>query len=338
MVSALKPGAEARYTRGQDMFQAFARAHAVPNPYDQPLTVMMIVGFVVWIVSMGGWAVSTAKRWKTAVRSMCVDFGLDVSAFKSPLLRRVLRGLERKHPAKKRAPKLPITTTILYKFLLFATITEPLECILFAVACVGVYGMFRASDLVYRGAKYTLLRRRDITWSGRDVLLNLRSSKHDYFDRGEAVRLHSTEYATSPVHWLKRAFMLAPDKSHNAPAFQNMDGSAISYQQLQVFLKRLACAVGLTPSGVSSRSLRIGGATTLAAMRVPIYTLKAMGRWKSLSYQLYTQLTEGATQRAFDEMGQLSQRSSSRPFGALSVEEACCLTFDSIPEAFQLRE
>jgi hypothetical protein len=319
------------------MFQVFAETHGVPDPFDRPLTVMMIVGFVVWIVSLGGWAVSTAKRWKTAVRSMCVDLGLDVNPFKSPLLRRVLRGLERKHPSKKRPPKLPITTTILHRFLLLVIMVEPHEFVMFAVACVGVYGMFRASDLVYRGSTYTLLERRDVTWSGRDALLNLRSSKHDYFDRGEAVRLHSNNFATSPVHWLWRAFNLAPNKASNAPMFQNMDGSPITYKQLQSFLERIARAVGLSPRGVSTRSLRIGGATTLAAIRVPVYTLKAMGRWKSLSYQLYTQLTEGATQRAFDEMGQLGQLPSSTPFGHLSTNEACRLTFDSIPAAFQLR-
>jgi hypothetical protein len=336
MVSALKPDAEARYARGQDMFQLFAESHGVHSPYDQPMTVMMIVGFVVWVVSMGKWAVSTAKRWKTAVRSLCVDLGMDVSPFKSPLLRRVFRGLERGNPAKRRPPKLPITTTILYKFLCIHSRLGPLECILFAIACIGVYGMFRAADLVYRGRSHTLLLRRDVSWAHKDAVINLRSSKHDYFDRGEAVRLHSTKFVTSPVHWLRRAWALAPNKSLDAPMFQNLDGSPISYQQLQTFLERLAAAVGLAPAGVSSRSLRIGGATTLAALKFPVYTLKAMGRWKSLSYQLYTQLTEGATQCAFDQMGSFGEHPLSQPFGGLSTADACRLTIDSIPDAFHL--
>ena len=143
------------------MFHLFSASHGVPFPYDEPITSLMIVGFVVWVVSIGGWAVSTARKWKTAVRSMCVDMNLDVDPFKSPLVRRVLRGLERKHPAKKQPAKLPITTNILYKFLCVATLTNPLELVLFAVACVGVYGMFRASDIVHRGPNYTLLLRQD---------------------------------------------------------------------------------------------------------------------------------------------------------------------------------
>jgi hypothetical protein len=259
-----------------------------------------------------------------------------VSPFKSPLLRRVLRGLERNNPAKRRPPKLPITTTILYKFICIHSRLDPLECILFAIACVGVYGMFRAADLVYRGRGHTVLVRRDISWKNRDAVINLRSSKHDYFDRGEPVRLHSTRFVTSPVHWLRRAWALAPDKHPDAPMFQNLDGTPISYKQLQAFLERIARAVGLAPSGVSTRSLRIGGATTLAALQFPVYTLKAMGRWKSMSYQLYTQLTEGATQHAFDQMGDFSEQQFSQPFGGLSTADACRLTIDSIPGVFHL--
>jgi hypothetical protein len=318
------------------MFHLFSASHGVPFPYDEPITSLMIVGFVVWVVSIGGWAVSTARKWKTAVRSMCVDMNLDVDPFKSPLVRRVLRGLERKHPAKKQPARLPITTNILYKFLCVATLTNPLELVLFAVACVGVYGMFRASDIVHRGPNYTLLLRQDARLVGDDAYINLRSGKHDYFNRGEVVRLHSTKYATSPVHWLRLAMKLAPNKAADAPMFQNPDGSAITYQQLQDFLKMLTSAIGLINANVSSRSMRIGGATTLAALRVPTYTLKAMGRWKSLSYQLYTQLTEGSTQRAFNNMGKFGEGPHSKPFGGLSTTAACQLNIDTIPAVFRL--
>jgi hypothetical protein len=51
---------------------------------------------------------------------------------------------------------------------------------------------------------------------------------------------------------------------------------------------------------------------TLTALRVPTYTLKAMGRWKSLSYQLYTQLMEGSTQRAFNDTWASSVKAHAR--------------------------
>jgi hypothetical protein len=273
------------YARGQEKFQEFAELHGVSEPFLEPITPMMLLGFMVWVVHVQSLAVSTAVRWKTAVRSLCVDLGTDITSFSSPLVRRALRGLKKAFPAARRPPKLPITTALLYQFLCVAHITTPLEMTLFAVACVGVYGMFRASDLVYRGPDYVLLLRSDVAWVGRDARILLRGSKHDYFHRGEYVRLYHTRFRTSPVLWLKAAFRLAPDKAPGAPLFQNPDGSPITYYQLQAFLKRLATAIGVLEAGVTTRSLRIGGATTLAALRVPVYTLKAMGRWKSVSYQ-----------------------------------------------------
>jgi hypothetical protein len=126
-------------------------------------------------------------------------------------------------PVRKQPAKLPITINILYKFLCVATLTNPLELVLFAVACVGVDGMFRASDIVHRGPNYTLLLRQDTRLVGVDAYINLRSGKHDYSNRGVVVRLHSTKYATSPVPWLKLAMKLAPAKAADAPMFQNPD-------------------------------------------------------------------------------------------------------------------
>ena len=60
----------------------------------------------------------------------------------------------------------------------------------------------------------------------------------------------------------------------------------------------MAIMYGLDPSRVSSHSLRIGGATAMAAAGMSEYEIKQMGRWKSdvfLDYARYTtQLLERA--------------------------------------------
>jgi hypothetical protein len=285
----------------------------------------MIAGFLVWEVSIMKYQVSTVRQWKAGVRSLCVDLGVDVSSFKAPIVRRVLRGLARKFKGKKRVPKLPITTAILERFLDQGTMTTVAELILFAVACVGVYGMFRAADIVFRTEDYILLLRSDVTWMIRKAAIGLRGSKHDYFHQGECVWIHDIPYKTSPFHWLSVAFRCAPDQSPHAALFQKADGSPVTYQDLQNFLKRMAQDVGLPPKNVTTRSLRIGGATTLAALEKPEYTLKTMGRWRSVSYQLYTQLTEEVTRRSFMEMGEFGQRRSVAMsndfFGGLSSQD-----------------
>ena len=52
-------------------------------------------------------------------------------------------------------------------------------------------------------------------------------------------------------------------------------------------LKKMAVAYGLDPRRVSSHSLRIGGASALAAAGVPDYVIRDMGRWKSLAFLTY---------------------------------------------------
>jgi len=52
-------------------------------------------------------------------------------------------------------------------------------------------------------------------------------------------------------------------------------------------LKQLALLCNLDPTGISSHSLRIGGASALAAAGVPDYLIMDMGRWRSLTFLTY---------------------------------------------------
>jgi hypothetical protein len=47
----------------------------------------------------------------------------------------------------------------------------------------------------------------------------------------------------------------------------------------------------LDPTRISSHSLRIGGASALAAAGVPDYIILDMGRWKSLAFLAYVRRT-----------------------------------------------
>jgi hypothetical protein len=52
-------------------------------------------------------------------------------------------------------------------------------------------------------------------------------------------------------------------------------------------LRRLAIASGIDPARVSSHSMRISGATTLAAAGLNDHEIQGVGDWKSNSYLTY---------------------------------------------------
>ena len=335
MERALAPTTTRKYGSGVGHFVDFMGEHGVSEPFEVPITAMFIIGFIVWAVAMKHFAVSTVKGWRAGVRSFFLEIGADLQAFQSPMIARVLRGLEKTYKIARRIPKLPITTTLLHKYLHSSPPISILEITFFAIACVGVYGIFRAADLVDRGEAYSLLLRSDVTWIGDDASIYLKGSKHDYFNRGEPVRLHDIPFLTSPVRWLKLAYRLAVNKLPGAPLFQNPDGTAISYDQLKEYLKSFAIAVEMPAELVDTQSLRIGGAASLATLRVPAYIIRAMGRWKSMSYQLYTRMTEDSTRRAFHDMGALGAKQGA-PFGSLTPEQACKVCFANIGQEFNL--
>ena len=63
-------------------------------------------------------------------------------------------------------------------------------------------------------------------------------------------------------------------------------------------LKAMATYFQLDPARVSSHSLRIGGASALAAAGVPDYIIMNMGRWKSLAFLTYVRRSAQMFERA----------------------------------------
>ncbi len=61
----------------------------------------------------------------------------------------------------------------------------------------------------------------------------------------------------------------------------------LSYSTFQKAIKTVAISLGLDPSRYSSHSLRIGGASVMAAAGLPDYVIQLIGRWKSLAFLTY---------------------------------------------------
>ena len=67
-------------------------------------------------------------------------------------------------------------------------------------------------------------------------------------------------------------------------------------------IKKIVTAFGFDSSRFSTHSLRIGGASALAAAGVPDYIIQLMGRWKSICFLMYIRLANQAYRKAIDAL------------------------------------
>ena len=103
-----------------------------------------------------------------------------------------------------------------------------------------------------------------------------------------------------PVRALERLFVVdkVPREEWAAtPLFREADGRAPTTARVRTVVRSLMAAAGEESSRFGAHSLRIGGATAALAAGVPASFIRAMGRWSSEIYEIYTRLSDWAVLR-----------------------------------------
>jgi site-specific recombinase XerD len=190
-----------------------------------------------------------------------------------------------------------------------------------ACAACGVYGLFRAGEMTFKGKRYPILQRSDVTWRTNSVEIRLRNSKTDYLRRGVTIHLTANGSPSCPFSLLQMAWKRAPNQRPDAALFQTKSGSPLHYKALLKAIKRAISALGIT-GNYGGHSLRAGGATTLALMGYPDSLIKILGRWKSLSYQRYIKLDLNTFRDVSLDMAKQGRRA--QPFGGLPGRSPIC--------------
>lgn len=159
----------------------------------------------------------------------------------------------------------------------------------------------RSDDVVFRLASGQVVPSWGIHYYAWDlvcsVIITVRSAKNDV--DGEGHRFEFLVAEVSPT----RAFDIVRELYNWAvvakPAlgqpFLSYQGRwTLSYAVLTKAVKLVAQQMGLDQSRYRTHSLRIGGASMLAAALVPDYLIQKLGRWKSLAFLDYIRLARGA--------------------------------------------
>jgi hypothetical protein len=136
----------------------------------------------------------------------------------------------------------------------------------------------------------------------RAVILTTRSAKNDQVGAGSRMYVEVQDTSSPDV-----AFCLATDAFRwSQKACPRGDESFLSYRNKWMLepseynknIQRVAHRMGLDHRRFTSHSLRIGGASALAAAGMPDWFIKKMGRWKSLAFLQYIQFAKSSIRAA----------------------------------------
>jgi hypothetical protein len=279
--------------------------HEHDHNWQKP-TLMMMLGFAVYRFSGG---LATSSLWKEygKIRSLLGDMGLNMPVLKEvPLVVNVIKGMEIiEDLSGGKKMRYPCTTVHLRDCLETLSVAEGVsedERVMFgAMWPVMLFGLLRIGEVVRKrkGGGWST----PLTWSDvkfytcprtqkQYVILHLPPSKTDKTGKKFRIVLEKLELKHAkicPVRALQRLRERLPSSCSDWEVFEDrIKGVKITYERFSKVLKHCLNAAGYDESRYHSHSWRIGGATVARAMGFTSEEIKALGRWMSDAYLVYT--------------------------------------------------
>lgn len=187
-----------------------------------------------------------------------------------------MKGL--RHQMKSDSPpnaKLYVTREIMDKIINSHETTEEMN----AFVSISYYGFLRISETLN-------IRLKDVSFDeeGRIMLL-IPYSKNDQNGKTATVFINKTTTSYSPFKWF---ISFIDSKKSEPPNSKIFDKSATTYRKR---LKKIFESIGIDTGKYSSHSFRKGAAHEAALAGINDTNIKAMGRWASSCYTIYTATT-----------------------------------------------
>jgi len=303
--------------RESNQFVAELSESGRPPPFRYRTQVM--VSFVAWMYGDQSLMHSTVGNYISGVRFFFQEGLHNIDVFNEPAVSQARTALQYLYVQKdclvNEKKRLPMTCDMICygKDVHFSRYKSNWKTWAFVVGMVIAFVcLMRASELLITAEKH-YLRGQDVTFGilvdGAElriypaeawryslcqllnVCITIHSAKNDW--EGEGHRLFFSrlgvgdsacgfEIVTMMFEWAQSARPLNDD------AFlMHKQTKMISYDFFNSELRKIAMHFGLDQSRYSFHSIRIGGATTLAAAGKSDHYIKKMGRWKSLAFLEY---------------------------------------------------
>ena len=275
-------------------YTQFCRYHSKPSFPANEDTLMLFATHVASYSSH-----SNVKMHMAAIKHFSIIRGYKTPFNSFSRLYLLTKGIRRKQGSSRSKPKrLPITPTLLNTIAMNLFNSSRLyedKVMLWAALMLAFFGFLRVSEYTSsHKTKFdpdTTLLVRDINLAPDHARVFIKASKTDPFREGVCIRVAANGTRLCPVIALRNFLKIHP--SGHGPLFVFRSGKFLSRKDLNDLL--VSTTNGL--ANVSSHSLRIGAASTAAAMGCPKWLIQAMGRWTSDCFRRYIRINDSTIRR-----------------------------------------
>lgn len=240
------------------------------------------------------------KLHMAAIKHFAIINGFPVSFKEYHRLYLLVRGIKRSLGSSRSLPKrLPITPPLLRiinQNLFNSSRHYKDKIMLWAAITTAFFGFLRISE--YTSTRKTCfdpsitLLKQDLALTTEGAWIWIKASKTDPFREGVTVRIAANNTILCPINALRLYLPLHPSPSGPLFVFQN--GGFLTRPDINKLLKDMTDGA----ANVSSHSLRIGAASTAAAMGCPKYLIQGMGRWTSDCFRRYIRISNDTIKNA----------------------------------------
>ena len=317
-----------KYTQatGTDFMLRSAPAWWKPSGCASTFQVAMVMAFLSYLAFEKHLAPSTCNSYMSGVRFNLINCGTEMGFLeKSQPIRSLRAGIllewRSKH-AKADSKRLPFTVDMILMTRRLFDDGSPIGEAICVAAELGFCCIMRVSEYICVPWANHHLRACDVIfWVMRNrilirilssavssdkvdfsevhlVSIHIRDSKNDIESEGHVITFETT-HAHPMAQGRPQAFDLVrhlfdwAKRAQPGPLdpFLSFHGEwALPYAFINTACKCVAAKFGLPIHLVSSHSIRIGGASTMAAAMQPDFMIKLLGRWKSLEFLEYIRL------------------------------------------------
>ena len=216
-----------------------------------------------------------------------------------------------------REPRSPVNIAVLRRVRPFLDTTLHDDAMVWSAFTLATFGLLRSGEFALPHGVSTsspkCLTRNSVAFiaveSTTALRITLRDTKTDHSRNGARVTVGTSGGSVCAVSAMRTYLALRsrlPGIRDKSPLFVFASGEALSQRGCIFILHTLLELAGLSTTGMSGHSFRIGGASDLAAAGVQPHVIRKAGRWSSDSFMRYLRFPTTAQARLAGDMASAS--------------------------------